>query len=45
DLLWVSEAMKSIATNAIKQIPFSTIDYSKQRGYPYLLHQNTEAGL
>ncbi len=45
NLLWVSEAMKSIATNAIKQIPFSTIDYSKQRGYPYLLHQNTEAGL
>ncbi len=40
--LWVSEAMKSIATNAINQIPFSTTDYSQQRGYPYLLHQNTE---
>ena len=42
DILWVSEAMKSIAINAIDQTPFSTIDYSKQRGYPYLLHQNTE---
>ncbi len=41
-VLWVSEAMKSIATNAINQIPFSTTDYSQQRGYPYLLHQNME---
>tara|TARA_B100001778_G_C18587880_1_gene630791 strand:- start:1417 stop:1896 length:480 start_codon:yes stop_codon:yes gene_type:complete len=40
DLNWVSIAMKSIATNAIVQTPFSTLDYSDQRGYPYLLHQN-----
>lgn len=39
---WVSEAMKSIAVNALSQTPFSTTDYSKQRGYPYLLHQNNE---
>ena len=44
-ILWVSEAMKSIATNAIQQTPFSTTDYTKQRGYPYLLHQNTEVDL
>tara|TARA_B100000945_G_C20283368_1_gene549792 strand:- start:146 stop:625 length:480 start_codon:yes stop_codon:yes gene_type:complete len=41
-LLWVSEAMKSIASNALNQIPFSTTDYSKQRGHPYLLHQHKE---
>tara|TARA_B100001248_G_scaffold46665_1_gene29713 strand:+ start:244 stop:723 length:480 start_codon:yes stop_codon:yes gene_type:complete len=41
-LKWVSEAMKSIAENALLQTPFSTTDYSKQRGYPYLLHQNNE---
>tara|TARA_B100001564_G_scaffold341217_1_gene335598 strand:- start:1187 stop:1666 length:480 start_codon:yes stop_codon:yes gene_type:complete len=40
DLNWVSIAMKSIATNALVQTPFSTLDYSDQRGYPYLLHQN-----
>ena len=40
DLNWVSIAMKSIATNALLQTPFSTLDYSDQRGYPYLLHQN-----
>jgi len=40
DLKWVSTAMKSIATNALVQTPFSTLDYSEQRGYPYLLHQN-----
>ena len=44
-LIWVSEAMKSIASNALNQIPFSTTDYSKQRGFPYLLHQNMEAVL
>ena len=44
-LKWVSEAMKSIASNALSQIPFSTTDYSKQRGFPYLLHQNKEAVL
>lgn len=44
-LMWVSEAMKSIATNALTQTPFSTTDYSKQRGYPYLLHQNLEVGV
>ena len=44
-ILWVSEAMKSIAANAIQQTPFSTTDYTKQRGYPYLLHQNTEVDL
>ena len=44
-LKWVSEAMKSIASNALNQIPFSTTDYSKQRGFPYLLHQNKEAVL
>ena len=44
-ILWVSEAMKSIATNAIEQTPFSTTDYTKQRGSPYLLHQNTEVDL
>tara|TARA_B100000965_G_scaffold156772_1_gene130638 strand:+ start:3022 stop:3501 length:480 start_codon:yes stop_codon:yes gene_type:complete len=43
--IWVSEAMKSIASNALKQIPFSTTDYSKQRGHPYLLHQHKEAVL
>ncbi len=43
NMTWVSEAMKSIATNAINQTPFSTTDYTKQRGYPYLLHQNLEA--
>ncbi len=42
DIKWVSEAMKSIATNALTQTPFSTTDYSQQRGYPYLLHQNNE---
>ena len=42
DLKWVSEAMKSIAYNALNQIPFSTTDYTQQRGYPYLLHQNKE---
>ncbi|MEC7255116.1 MAG: NUDIX hydrolase [Candidatus Thermoplasmatota archaeon] len=42
DLKWVSEAMKSIAKNALTQTPFSTTDYSQQRGYPYLLHQNKE---
>lgn len=42
-IVWVSEAMKSIAMNAINQTPFSTTDYSKQRGYPYLLHQYSEA--
>ena len=41
-LKWVSEAMKSIAENALLQTPFSTTDYTKQRGYPYLLHQNNE---
>ena len=41
-LKWVSEAMKSSAENALLQTPFSTTDYSKQRGYPYLLHQNNE---
>ncbi len=40
ELKWVSTAMKSIATNALVQTPFSTLDYSEQRGYPYLLHQN-----
>ena len=40
DLNWVSTAMKSIAKNALVQTPFSTLDYSDQRGYPYLLHQN-----
>ena len=44
-LLWVSEAMKSIASNAINQIPFSTTDYSEQRGHPYLLHQHKEGFL
>ena len=39
-LVWISEAMKSIASNAINQIPFSTTDYSEQRGHPYLLHQH-----
>ena len=42
ELKWVSEAMKSIAKNALTQTPFSTTDYSQQRGYPYLLHQNKE---
>ena len=42
DLKWVSEAMKSIAKNALTQTPFSTTDYTQQRGYPYLLHQNKE---
>ena len=32
DLNWVSIAMKSIATNALVQTPFSTLDYSDQRG-------------
>ena len=41
-LKWVSEAMKSIAENALLQTPFSSTDYTKQRGYPYLLHQNNE---
>ena len=41
-LVWVSDAMKSIASNALNQIPFSTTDYSKQRGHPYLLHQHKE---
>ncbi|MDG1549442.1 MAG: hypothetical protein P8Q94_05270, partial [Candidatus Poseidoniaceae archaeon] len=40
ELKWVSAAMKSIATNALIQTPFATLDYSDQRGYPYLLHQN-----
>ncbi|MBT4921298.1 MAG: NUDIX hydrolase [Euryarchaeota archaeon] len=40
ELQWVSKAMKSIATNALVQTPFATLDYSEQRGYPYLLHQN-----
>lgn len=40
ELRWVSKAMKSIATNALVQTPFATLDYSEQRGYPYLLHQN-----
>ena len=42
ELKWVSEAMKSIATNAIDRAPFATIDYSEQRGFPYLLHLNKE---
>jgi len=42
---WVSEAMKSIASNALSQTPFATTDYSHQRGYPYLLHQNLEVTL
>ena len=45
DLNWVSTAMKSIATNALVQTPFSTLDYSEQRGYPYLLHQNGGANV
>ena len=45
NLKWVSAAMKSIATNAVVQTPFSTLDYSEQRGYPYLLHQNGGAKL
>ena len=40
ELKWVSAAMRSIATNALIQTPFATLDYSDQRGYPYLLHQN-----
>ena len=45
ELQWVSAAMKSIATNALDQTPFTTLDYSDQRGYPYLLHQNGGEGI
>ena len=45
ELQWVSTAMKSIATNALDQTPFATLDYSDQRGYPYLLHQNGGEGI
>jgi len=45
NLKWVSNAMKSIAINALVQTPFSTHDYSEQRGYPYLLHQNGGANV
>jgi len=38
NLLWVSEAMKSISVNALSHTPFSTVDFTKQRGHPYLLH-------
>tara|TARA_B100001564_G_C20469657_1_gene592041 strand:- start:267 stop:746 length:480 start_codon:yes stop_codon:yes gene_type:complete len=41
-LNWVSEAMKSIAINAINQTPLATVDYSVKRGFPYLLHLNKE---
>ena len=43
ELQWVSKAMKSIATNALVQTPFATLDYSEQRGYPCLLYTSDAA--